>query len=185
MVIQWKNLSHGTATGRRELDPYERWARERLEPVLGTLREIDPGGVPRPLHDFEADLPGGGIAAIEVTGQVEAKSLEQTASAQRRFDSFTLPGSSFVWQIGLDPAHASTPSGPKTCAACCMTWRRRACIEPTAWAATAIRSPSGSRHSASSPSARSQRSPAGRVPCRSAPALTVAEAGTEPQSMNG
>ena len=35
------------------------------EPILGTLREIDPGGGPRPLHDFEADLPGGGIAAIE------------------------------------------------------------------------------------------------------------------------
>ena len=89
--------------GGREPNPYERWARERLEPILGTLREIDPGGGPRPLHDFEADLPGGGIAAIEVTGQVEAKRLEQASSAQRRFDSFTLPGSSFVWQVGLDP----------------------------------------------------------------------------------
>jgi hypothetical protein len=67
------------------------------------LREIDPGGGPRPLHDFEADLLGDGIAAIEVTGQVEAKRLEQASSARRRFDSFTLPGSSFVWQIGLAP----------------------------------------------------------------------------------
>ena len=89
--------------GGREPNPYERWARERLEPTLGTLREIDPGGGPRSLHDFETDLPGGGIAAIEVTGQVEAKRLEQASSAQRRFNSFTLPGSSLVWQIGLDP----------------------------------------------------------------------------------
>jgi hypothetical protein len=89
--------------GGRDPNPYERWARERLEPILGTLREIDPGGGPRSLYDFEADLPGAGIAAIEVTGQVEAKRLEQASSAQRRFDSFTLPGSSLVWQIGLDP----------------------------------------------------------------------------------
>jgi hypothetical protein len=89
--------------GGREPNPYERWARERLEPILGTLREIDPGGGPRPLHDFEADLPGGGIAAIEVTGQVEAKRLEQASAARRRFDSLTLPGSSCVWQVGLPP----------------------------------------------------------------------------------
>ena len=89
--------------GRRAASPYESWARERLEPVLGPLREIDPGGGSRPLHDFEADLPGGAVAAIEVTGQVEAKRLEQASSAQRRFSSLTLPGSRLVWQVGLDP----------------------------------------------------------------------------------
>src|ERR1035438_5881326 len=87
--------------GGREPNPYERWARERLEPILGTLREIDPGGGPQPLHDFEADLPGGAGAAIEVTGQVEKKRLDQEFSAQRHLSPLTLLGSSFVWQVGL------------------------------------------------------------------------------------
>jgi hypothetical protein len=51
--------------------------------MLGPLREIDPGGGPRPLHDFEADLPSGAVGAIEVTGQVDAKRLEQVVLAGR------------------------------------------------------------------------------------------------------
>lgn len=94
--------------GGRRLNPYEQWARQRLEPVLGTLREIDPGGGPRPLHDFEADLPGGAVAAIEVTGQVDAKRLEQAVSAQRRFPGLTLPDSKLAWQVALEPqAHVN------------------------------------------------------------------------------
>ena len=42
------------------LDPFELWARDRLEPLLGPLRVIDKKGGPPPgLHDFEADLPRG------------------------------------------------------------------------------------------------------------------------------
>ena len=94
--------------GGRKPNPYEQWARQRLEPVLGPLREIDLGGGPRPLHDFEADLPGGAVAAIEVTGQVDRKRLEQAASAQRRFLALTLPGSKLAWQVALEPyAHVN------------------------------------------------------------------------------
>src|SRR5258708_7486941 len=89
--------------GIRRPNPCEQSARERLEPILGPLREIDPRGGPRPLHDFEADLPGGAVAAIEVTGQVDAKRLEQASSARRRFSALTLPGSKLAWQVALDP----------------------------------------------------------------------------------
>ncbi len=89
--------------GGRIPSPYEQWARQRLEPRLGPLREIDPGGGPQPLHDFEADLPGGAVAAIEVTGQVDRKRLEQAASAHRRFPGLTLPGSRLAWQVALEP----------------------------------------------------------------------------------
>jgi hypothetical protein len=89
----------------RKPNPYEQWARQRLEPMLGPLREIDPGGGPRPLHDFEADLPDGAVGAIEVTGQVDAKRREQAASAQRRFPGLTLPDSKLAWQVALE-SHA-------------------------------------------------------------------------------
>jgi hypothetical protein len=59
--------------GKKEPDMFERCARDRLEPVLGLLRQIDPGGGPVPLHDFEADLPGGLVAAVEVTSVTEPK----------------------------------------------------------------------------------------------------------------
>ena len=52
-------------------DRYERCARDRLEPILGVLRCIDPGGGPEGADDCEADLDDGGFAAIEVTGEVE------------------------------------------------------------------------------------------------------------------
>jgi len=88
--------------GRRGPDPYEDLARQRLEPILGPLREIDPGGGPRPLHDFEATLPDSSVAAIEVTSQLDRKRREQTASAQRRFHEERLPGSELAWQVALE-----------------------------------------------------------------------------------
>lgn len=84
-----------------DLDPYELWARDRLEPLLGLLRVTDKKGGPPGLHDFEADLPGGLVAALEVTSEVERERLDLTASAHRRLSALTLPGSSHCWQVGL------------------------------------------------------------------------------------
>jgi hypothetical protein len=85
---------------QRHLDRYERCARDRLEPILGSLRCIDPGGGPEGAHDFEADLEDGGFAAIEVTGEVEfgQRALE---SLVRRLPPLTVPGSQWRWQVGL------------------------------------------------------------------------------------
>jgi hypothetical protein len=83
------------------LDPFELWARDRLEPLLGSLRVIDKKGGPPRLHDFEADLPGGLVAALEVTSEVEQARLKLTASAHRRLSALTLPGSTQCWQVGL------------------------------------------------------------------------------------
>lgn len=87
------------------LDSYERWARDRLEPVLGPLRVIDRKGGPPGLHDLEADLPAGGIAAVEITSEVERARLDLAASAYRHLSALTLAGSSYSWQVGL-AAHA-------------------------------------------------------------------------------
>jgi hypothetical protein len=88
--------------GKQELDVFERCARDRLEPVLGPLREIDPGGGPVPLHDFEADLPDGLVAAVEVTSETEPKRQALDSSAMRFFSAFTLPGSGLRWLVSLD-----------------------------------------------------------------------------------
>jgi len=67
------------------------------------LRVVDrPGGQPG-LHDFEADLAGGSVAAIEVTAEVDAQRLDQASSAERRFSSLRLPGSNSLWLVGLAP----------------------------------------------------------------------------------
>jgi hypothetical protein len=87
---------------KREADLYERCARARLEPILGPLRDIDPGGGPQGLHDFEADLPGGFVAAIEVTSEVERRQRELESLTERRFSAFTLPGSGWRWLVALD-----------------------------------------------------------------------------------
>src|SRR5258708_897257 len=100
---------HGRQTVRmtnkssvRELDVFEQSARERLEPTLGSLQVIDPGGGPESLHDFEADLPGGSIAAIEVTSEVNSQRLKLEASAARLLSSISVPGSRFRWLVGFD-----------------------------------------------------------------------------------
>lgn len=82
---------------KKKLDKFEQYARDRLEPILGPLREIDPGGGPASLHDFEADVPG--IAAIEVTSEVVPAEQELEVSARRRFSSLTLPGSGRRWLV--------------------------------------------------------------------------------------
>lgn len=84
------------------LDPYEQWARDRLEPVLGSLRVIDRNqkGGPPGLHDLEADLPAG-VAAVEITSEVESARLDLAASAHRRLSTLTLRGSGHRWQVGL------------------------------------------------------------------------------------
>ena len=86
---------------QRQPDRYERCARDRLEPILGVLRCIDPGGGPEGAHDFEADLDDGGFAAIEVTGEVESgqRALE---SLVRRVPPLTVQGSRWQWLTGLD-----------------------------------------------------------------------------------
>lgn len=53
------------------------------------------------MHDFEADLPGGFIAAVEVTGVVESERLRMGASARRRLSGLRLPESRQAWQVGL------------------------------------------------------------------------------------
>jgi hypothetical protein len=84
---------------RRQPDRYERCARARLEPILGPLRCIDPGGGPEGAHDFEVDLDDGGFAAIEVTGEVESgqRALE---SLVRRLPPLTVPGSRWRFLTG-------------------------------------------------------------------------------------
>ena len=73
--------------------------RDRLEPILGALRCIDPGAGPEGAHDFEADLDDGGFAAIEVTGEeeFEQRALESLVSSS----PFVVPGSRWRWQVGL------------------------------------------------------------------------------------
>src|SRR5258708_22648532 len=87
---------------QRQPDRYERRARDRLEPILGPLRCIDPGGGPEGAHDFEADLDDGGFAAIEVTGEVESghRVLE---SLVRRLPPVTVPGSRWRVQARRHP----------------------------------------------------------------------------------
>lgn len=84
-----------------DLDQYEAWARERLAPLLGPLRRIDRRGGRNGLHDFEADLADGSVAALEVTGEVDARRLDLASSAERRLSSITLPGSDSLWLVGL------------------------------------------------------------------------------------
>jgi hypothetical protein len=84
-----------------DFDSYEAWAHDRLTPVLGPLRRIDRRGGPPGLHDFEADLADGSVAALEVTGEVDAQRLSLAASAERRLSSITVPNSESLWLVGL------------------------------------------------------------------------------------
>jgi hypothetical protein len=88
------------------LDGYERWACDRLEPVLGRLRVIDRKGGQTPgVHDLEADLPAGTVAAIEITSEVEGARLALAASVDRHLSALRLPDSNYSWRVGL-AAHA-------------------------------------------------------------------------------
>ena len=79
----------------------ERWARDRLERVLGPLRVVDRKGGAPGLHDLEADLPDGRVAAIEITSEVERARLDLEASAHRHLSVHRLVGSNYSWQVGL------------------------------------------------------------------------------------
>jgi hypothetical protein len=110
----WTALHDVGVTLRR--NPYEEQARDYLTPLLGPLRVIDRPGGPPGLHDFEADIAGGLIAAIEVTGEVDAQRLSQASAAERRFSSLTLPRSSLLWLVGLTAdARVNEISAGKLC----------------------------------------------------------------------
>jgi hypothetical protein len=87
-----------------DLDEYEAWARARLTPLLGPLRRVDRRGGPEGLHDFEADLADGSVAALEVTGEVDAQRRSLAAAADRRLALVTLPGLRSLWLVGLAPS---------------------------------------------------------------------------------
>jgi hypothetical protein len=86
-----------------DLDQYEAWAHDWLSPLLGPLRRVDRRGGPPGLHDFEADLADGSVAALEVTGEVDAQRLRLASSAERRFSAITLADSESLWLVGLAP----------------------------------------------------------------------------------
>jgi len=92
---------------RASANQYELWARDRLEPLLGTLRVIDRKGGPPGLHDFEADLPGGLVAALEVTSEVESDRLSVASEIRRRgMSRFPVPGLKCLWSVRVtDDAH--------------------------------------------------------------------------------
>jgi endogenous inhibitor of DNA gyrase (YacG/DUF329 family) len=84
------------------LDEYELWALDRLEPLLGRLRIIDKKGGPPGQHDFEADLPGGLVAALEVTSEVEPGRLSVASEVRRRgMSRYPVSGLNFLWSVRL------------------------------------------------------------------------------------
>ena len=93
-----------TAMQQRDLNDSEWYAKARLEPILGPLRCIDcPGGTPG-LHDFEADLANGTVAAVEVTGDMNADRLALEAELERQnLSSFTAPSLRMSWLVRLSP----------------------------------------------------------------------------------
>jgi hypothetical protein len=62
-----------------DLDPYEAYAQDRLTPLVGPLRRTDRRGGSPGQHDFEADLPNGSVAALEVTVEVDDQRLDLAA----------------------------------------------------------------------------------------------------------
>jgi hypothetical protein len=83
-----------------DLDSYERWARAWLEQLLGPLQVIDRKGGPPGMHDFEAALRGGSVAALEITSQVasDRRSVESEIK-QRGLSSFQVPGLASLWAV--------------------------------------------------------------------------------------
>jgi hypothetical protein len=84
-----------------DLDQYEAWAHDRLTPLLAPLRRTDRRGGPPGLHDFEATLADGSVAALEVTAEVDAQRLSLASSAGRRLSAITLANSESLWLVGL------------------------------------------------------------------------------------
>jgi hypothetical protein len=57
----------------------------------------DPEGV----HDFEADLADGLVAAVEVTSEVDSERLDQAASTEHHISSLTVTNSQRRWLVAL------------------------------------------------------------------------------------
>jgi hypothetical protein len=83
------------------LDRCERCARHRLDPILGPLRIVDRPGGPQGVHDFEADLADGLVAAVEVTSEVDSERLDQAASTEHHISSLTVTNSQRRWLVAL------------------------------------------------------------------------------------
>src|SRR5205085_8279319 len=80
----------------------ERWVRHLLEGAVGQTRVIDRrGDREEGKHDLEADLPDGGIAAIEITSEADAARLSAAAAAQRHLSNLKVSGSQFAWLVNV------------------------------------------------------------------------------------
>jgi hypothetical protein len=66
-----------------ELDENEAWAVIRLSPLIGPMRLVDMSGRQHK-HDFEATLPDGRFAAIEVTSETNRVLLSTRAAIQQK-----------------------------------------------------------------------------------------------------
>lgn len=89
--------------GDEHLNLEERWVRRRLERALGPTRVTDWNGGPEGQHDLEADLPEGGIAAIEITREADGARLRAAARAKRYLSDVKVPGSQFKWLVHVAP----------------------------------------------------------------------------------
>jgi hypothetical protein len=66
------------------------------------LRVIDKNGRPPGRHDFEADLPGGLVAALEVTSEVESDRLSVASEIRRRgMSRFPVSSLNCLWSVRL------------------------------------------------------------------------------------
>ena len=72
-----------TAMHQRDVNDSEWYAKARLEPIVAPWC-IDCAGGTRGLHDFEADLPNGTVAAVEVTGDMNSDPLAPEAELERQ-----------------------------------------------------------------------------------------------------
>jgi hypothetical protein len=87
-----------------DLDDNEIWARTRLAPLIGPMWCVDVVGGPEAIHDFEADLPGGGIAAIEVTSETNGDRRGVQSQIDRRGLSGYLIEGTTSWIFSLTDA---------------------------------------------------------------------------------
>ena len=89
--------------GDEHLKDDERWVRHLLEGTVGQTRVTDRKGGPEGRHDLEADLPDGGIAAIEITSEADAARLSVAAAVQRHLSNLKVPGSQLAWLVSVTP----------------------------------------------------------------------------------
>src|SRR6476620_810550 len=84
------------------MDDSEWYAKARLKPILGPWRCIDRPGGHTGLHDFEADLSNGDVAAIEVTGDMNSDRLAlEKAVEHHDLSSFTVHSLRMSWLVRL------------------------------------------------------------------------------------